>query len=513
MAEGALPPSLTRTEANRLRVAELRERLGALGESTDGLKKALVERLLGAQERPAAARGEDGAAEGNDGEEAAPATDEAQADGRDGTGTGGNVPRADDSGDSPAAMDVEDAKPAAAADEEAAAAVPLLTRAEATRLRVAELRERLGELGESTDGLKKALVERLIGAQERLAAARGEDGGAEDEGAARKRRRIGEEEKPREETAEGAAAAAGAEAEPAAVWKKGDACEARYFDDGHWYRATIVKVIRDKSGKPIPSGQPAYRVHFTDYGNKEEVTADEVRPLKKDINEVHLFAGTLKGGTVKENEKEVEVHVPGQPVDCYVSRSARCFKSLDGTAAADGGEDGDEVFGLVWSTKGAGGALPMPPRVALTVRSGPARERPVSARGRRGDRAHRRVADARPGPLSTGRDCVATQRASAPRSTAIRLLTRYIRRPVRARRRRMAPCGVQDRGPAHGLRAAVQVRLSLSPGRRACSGGTVAAPAPRPCARAPRGKPPTQLTYAVLLPPNAGNRTRCTACR
>ena len=41
---------LTRVQAGKLKVAELRKRLAGMGLSTDGLKQALVDRLIGALE-------------------------------------------------------------------------------------------------------------------------------------------------------------------------------------------------------------------------------------------------------------------------------------------------------------------------------------------------------------------------------------------------------------------------------------------------------------------------------
>ena len=73
-----------------------------------------------------------------------------------------------------------------------------MTRAQANRLRVAELREALLELGLPTDGIKKALVDRLIDAQQRREQGKGQqegeqggEGGGREEEEEKKKKRAG----------------------------------------------------------------------------------------------------------------------------------------------------------------------------------------------------------------------------------------------------------------------------------------------------------------------------------
>ena len=76
-------------------------------------------------------------------------------------------------------------------------------------------------------------------------------------------------------------AAVGVESVPAplrvtgrgASWQPGEMCEAKYSGDGRWYKARIVDVRGTANG----SDGCTYVVHFSDYGNSEEVRSDCVR--------------------------------------------------------------------------------------------------------------------------------------------------------------------------------------------------------------------------------------------
>ena len=83
-------------------------------------------------------------------------------------------------------------------------------------------------------------------------------------------------------------------------------------------------------------------------------------------NEVRIFAGTVAG--VSDASEKVDTYVEGDAVDCFISRGSPCLRSLD-RQRADGenaaaeekegndGDDDDEIFGLVWSTKGTARVL------------------------------------------------------------------------------------------------------------------------------------------------------------
>ena len=60
-------------------------------------------------------------------------------------------------------------------------------------------------------------------------------------------------------------------------WKVGDVCEARYSGDGQWYRATVVGLIHDPVAGPVSGGAAGYEVNFSDYGNREDVGAEDIR--------------------------------------------------------------------------------------------------------------------------------------------------------------------------------------------------------------------------------------------
>ena len=114
-------------------VTELRAALEARGLPTDGLKKVLKERLLGAL--AGGDDGDDGAAAPEPEPAPAPAKKPAAA---------------------PAPMDVEDAAARPAADA--------LTAAEVEKMKVYDLKLALEARGLSTEGLKKVLKARLLAA-------------------------------------------------------------------------------------------------------------------------------------------------------------------------------------------------------------------------------------------------------------------------------------------------------------------------------------------------------------
>ena len=61
-------------------------------------------------------------------------------------------------------------------------------------------------------------------------------------------------------------------------WNVGDVCEARFSGDGLWYKAVVLGVIHDPMvGHPGTSGAVGYEVKFSDYGNREDVSAEDVR--------------------------------------------------------------------------------------------------------------------------------------------------------------------------------------------------------------------------------------------
>ena len=100
------------------------------------------------------------------------------------------------------------------------------------------------------------------------------------------------------------------------------------------------------SGAPAAAAAAAAVVHNANYNSNG--------------NEVRIFAGTVAG--VSDASEKVDTYVEGDAVDCFISRGSPCLRSLD-RQRADGenataeekegnGDDGDEIFGLVWSTKG-----------------------------------------------------------------------------------------------------------------------------------------------------------------
>ena len=124
-APPAAAPKWTVGEVNKMTVPKLKAALTELGLATDGLKKVLKERLLGAL------------AGGDDGDD-------------------GAAPAAPEPEPAPAPMDVEAdaARPAADA----------LTAAEVEKMKVYDLKLALEARGLSTEGLKKVLKARLLAA-------------------------------------------------------------------------------------------------------------------------------------------------------------------------------------------------------------------------------------------------------------------------------------------------------------------------------------------------------------
>ena len=106
------------------------------------------------------------------------------------------------------------------------------------------------------------------------------------------------------------------------------------------------------SGAPAAAAAAAAAVHNANYNSNG--------------NEVRIFAGTVAG--VSDASEKVDTYVEGDAVDCFISRGSTCLRSLD-RQRADGenaaaeekegndGDDDDEIFGLVWSTKGTARVL------------------------------------------------------------------------------------------------------------------------------------------------------------
>ena len=69
-------------------------------------------------------------------------------------------------------------------------------------------------------------------------------------------------------------------------WVVGDICEARWSEDGIWYKAEIIAI----------SDSNRFRVRFTDYGNEDEVGGDAVRVLSM------VTALAIPSATVKVDE-------------------------------------------------------------------------------------------------------------------------------------------------------------------------------------------------------------------
>lgn len=59
----------------------------------------------------------------------------------------------------------------------------------------------------------------------------------------------------------------------APVWNVGDACEARFSEDGVWYPAAVAKISADLQ---------SYTVVYTEYGNSEILPVASLRPLQKE---------------------------------------------------------------------------------------------------------------------------------------------------------------------------------------------------------------------------------------
>lgn len=90
----------------------------------------------------------------------------------------------------------------------------------------------------------------------------------------------------------------------------GAACEAKFSEDGVWYKATINAVL--EGGK--------YHVTYTDYGNSEEVSVTDIRPLTDSSKKKIL---PMKRPIVPEAIQQIPKSLQILPTDTEEMRAAK----------------------------------------------------------------------------------------------------------------------------------------------------------------------------------------------